>query len=235
MGSLCQGYFLRRALTIVMDNYLKCTETIDCDTRSIREKARALTEGLRTDREKAVALFYFVRDEIKHNPYAPGLLLEDYKASTTLERGNGYCQQKAVLLVALSRAAGIPARLGFVDVRDHLLSYKFRKMIGGGNLLIQHGYAELHIDGKWVHASPAYDLETCRRNGFVPVEFDGVNDAKDSPYNRDGKPHIEHVKDHGHYVDFPWDDIVNYRKEWVARIGREWTEFTESVVKHSVE
>ena len=235
MGSLCQGYFLRRALTIVMDNYLKCTEIIDCDTKSIEEKAQALTEGLGTDREKAVALFYFVRDEIKHIAYAPSQLLEDYKASSTLERGHGFCQHKAALLVALSRAAGIPARLGFVDVRDHLLSEKFRKMIGGDNLLIQHGYAELHIDGKWVHASPAYDLETCRRNGFVPVEFDGVNDAKDSPYNRDGKPHIEHVKDHGHYADFPWDDIVNYRKEWVARIGREWTEYTENVGKHSVE
>jgi hypothetical protein len=218
-----------------MDKYLMCTEVIDCDASSVKEKARVLTEGLETEREKAIALFYFVRDEIKHDPYAPGLLLEDYKASITLERGNGFCQQKALLLVALSRAAGIPARVGFVDVRDHLLSYKFRKMIGGGNLLIQHGYAELYIDGKWVHASPAYDLECCQRNRFVPVEFDGINDAKDSPYNRDGRPHIEHVKDHGHYEDFPWDDIVSYRKEWVAQMGRGWDEFTENVVKHPVE
>jgi transglutaminase-like putative cysteine protease len=218
-----------------MDNYLKCTEIIDCDTKSIREKARALTEGLGTDREKAVALYYFVRDEVKHNPYAPSQLLEDYKASSTLERGHGFCQHKAALLVALSRAAGIPARLGFVDVRDHLLSEKFRKMIGGDNLLIQHGYAELYIDGKWVHASPAYDLETCQKAGFMPVDFDGVNDAKDSAYNREGKPHIEHVKDHGHFDNFPFDFIRRYQQEWVARIGREWTEFTDNVARHTVE
>ncbi|GAF86460.1 unnamed protein product, partial [marine sediment metagenome] len=101
-----------------MEKYLKCTEVIDWDTKSIKEKAQALTEGLETARVKAVALYYFVRDEIKQNPYAPCQLLEDYKASSTLERGHGFCQHKAVLLVALARAAGIPARLGFVDVRD---------------------------------------------------------------------------------------------------------------------
>ena len=212
-----------------MDKYLKPTAVIDWDTEAVKKKAQELTRGLNTPREKAVALYYFVRDSIKHNPYAPGFTPEDYKASGTLERGNGYCQHKAILLVALARAAGIPARLGFVDVRDHLLSPKFRAMIGGDNLLIQHGYAELYIDGKWVHASPAYDLEVCRKMGFVPVEFDGINDARDSAFNARGKPHIEHVKDHGHFDDFPFDYIRKYQQEWVASIGREWGEYTDNV------
>ena len=217
-----------------MEKYLKCTEVIDCDSQSIKEKAQSLTQGLQSCGEKAVALYYFVRDEVKHNPYAPTWLLEDYKASTTLERGNGFCQHKATLLVALARASGIPARLGFVDVRDHLLSDKFRKMIGGDNLLIQHGYAELYLEGKWIHASPAYDLKTCQKAGFVPVEFDGVNDARDSAYNREGKRHIEHVKEHGHFDDFPFDYIREYQREWVARIGREWNEFKDNVKRHEV-
>jgi len=217
-----------------MERYLKSTDIIDCAAESIKAKAKALTVGLKTAREKAVVLFYFVRDAVKHNPYAPTQVLEDFKASLTLERGNGFCQHKAILLVALARAAGIPARLGFVDVRDHLLSEKFRKMIGGDNLLIQHGYAELYVDGEWVHVSPAYDLKTCQKAGFVPVEFDGVNDAKDSAYNREGKRHIEHVKDHGHFDDFPWDYIRKYQQEWVAQIGREWNEFTDNVRKHEV-
>ncbi len=108
-------------------------------------------------------------------------------------------------------------------------------MIGGGNLLIQHGYTEIFIGDRWVHASPAYDLDTCEKNGFVPVDFDGTKDAKDSPYNRDGKHHIEHVKDHGHFLDFPWDEIDGYRREWVVRIGREWTEFTDNVSGHMIE
>ena len=105
-----------------MDKYLKPTAVIDWDTEAVKNKAAELTKGLNTPREKAIALYYFVRDSIRHNPYAPGFTPEDYKASVTLERGNGYCQHKAILLVALARAAGIPARLGFVDVRDHLLS-----------------------------------------------------------------------------------------------------------------
>ncbi|HEY49444.1 MAG TPA: transglutaminase domain-containing protein [Dehalococcoidia bacterium] len=218
-----------------MEKYLRCTEAIDCGTDSIKEKAAEVTRGLRTDREKALALFYFVRDEIKHNPYAPSQYLEEHRASLIMERGTGHCQHKSLVLAALSRAAGIPARLGYLDVRDHLLSYKFRKMVGGGNLLIQHGYAELYIDGRWVHVSPAYDLETCQKNGFVPVDFDGINDARDSRYNQEGKPHIELVKDHGQYEDFPWDEIVNYRMEFVKKIGREWTEYSDNVASHKVE
>jgi transglutaminase-like putative cysteine protease len=205
-----------------MERYLRYTEYIDYDNESIKEKAEEITKGLQTDKEKAVALYYFVRDRIRHNAYAPLHDPDRYKASTTLREGNGFCQQKSVLLVALARAVGIPARVGFVDVHDHLLSDSFRQMIGGINVFPFHGYAELFIDGKWVHASPAYDSKTCQRKRFIPVEFDGVNDAKDSPYDEDGRPHIEHVNDHGTYDDLPWDEIRNYYREWVAQLGLDW-------------
>ena len=203
---------------------MRSTEVIDSDTTSIKEKAHDRTEGLATAKGQAVALFYFVRDEIKHEPYAAGYVLEDYRASTTLERGNGFCTHKAILLVALARVVGIPARLGFADIRDHLLSYKFRKMIGGGNLLIYHGYAELYIDSRWVHASPAIDLERCRQSGFIPVEFDGVNDFRDPPFNRRGRKHIEYVREHGHYEDFPWDEITEAGSKFWAHLGKDWNE-----------
>ena len=218
-----------------LERYLKPTTFIDWDNEAVKRKAHELTRGLKTDIEKAIALYYFVRDSIRHNPYAPGASPEDFKASLILQRGNGYCQHKALLLVALARAAGIPARLGYADIRDHMLSPKFRAMIGGDNLLIQHGYAELYIDGKWVHASPAYDLETCKKGGFVPVEFDGIHDARDSSHNIEGKRHIEYVVDHGSYADFPWDFILSYRQEWVIRIGREWGEYTDNVSRHKKE
>jgi transglutaminase-like putative cysteine protease len=218
-----------------MHEYLSPTEVIDCDEPSIREKALEITRGLQTPKEKAVAIFYAVRDGIKHNPYAPAQALEDHKASVTLARGSGQCQHKSAVLVALCRAAGIPARVGYVDVRDHQLSDKFRNMIGGDNLLIQHGYAEVYVDGKWLHVSPAYGRDTCEKGGFVPVEFDGEHDAKDSLLNVEGRPHMEHVKDHGTFADFPWDFIVEYRKQWVAGMGRGWEEYTENVRDHNVE
>ena len=218
-----------------LEKYLRPTSVIDWDNESVKQKAQELTRGLSADGEKAVALYYFVRDQIKHNPYAEGFCPEDYKASVILQRGYGYCQHKALLLAALARAVGIPARLGYADIRDHLLSKKFRDMIGGDNLLIQHGYTQLYLDGKWVHASPAYDLGTCNKMGFVPVEFDGIHDARDSAFNQRGKPHIEYVKDHGTYDDFPWDFILSYRQEWVVNIGREWNEYTDNVASHKKE
>ncbi len=218
-----------------MNKYLESTEYIDWETESVKKKAAELTKGLKTNREKAIAVYYFVRDSIRHNPYAEGASPEDFRASAILQKGNGYCQHKALLLAALARAAGIPSRLGYADVRDHLLSKKFRAMIGGDNLLIQHGYTELYIDGRWVHASPAYDLATCNKMGFVPVEFDGIHDARDSAFNATGKPHIEYVKDHGTYADFPWDFILSYRQEWVNSIGREWGEYQDNVARHHKE
>jgi transglutaminase-like putative cysteine protease len=204
-----------------MKRYLKSTDIIDCDAESIKEKTKTITEGLETDKAKAIALFYFVRDGIKFDAFAPGYVKEHYKASTILERGKGYCQHKAVLLVALARAAGIPARLGYMDIRDHSLPEKIRKMMAGDNRVFYHGYAELYVDGKWVQVSATFDLETCRRNRFVPVEFDGVKDTRDPSHDLDGKPHIEYLRDRGNYEDFPWDDIINARLEFAAQSGKD--------------
>ena len=211
-----------------MENFLKCTEIIDCDTDSIKAKALEVTKGLKTDKEKAVALYYFVRDKIKHNAYIQLYDPIRYKASSTLKAGDGMCQNKAILLVALARAVGIPARLGLVDVEDYQLSESFKQMIGGVNTMPLHGFAELYIEGRWVHASPAYDLATCQKKGFIPVEFDGVNDAKDSEYTKAGQPHMKHIRYHGPYEDFPLDEIHSYYREWISQMGKAWDSFKEA-------
>jgi transglutaminase-like putative cysteine protease len=211
-----------------MKRYLRSTQIIDCDTNSVQEAAYALTNRFKIDREKATALFYFIRDAIKHNPFSPGYLFEHFKASTILKEREGYCQHKAILLVALARASGIPARLGFVDIRDHRLPEKLLQIKGGDNLFIFHGYAQLYLSDRWIHASPSYDYNTCLRNRFIPVEFDGLNDAKDSPYDQEGNLHIEYVYDRGHYEDFPWDELCKARDEFAANMGRDLSELMSS-------
>jgi len=207
-----------------MEQYLRCTVTIDCDQESIREAAQRVTKDLTTEKEKAIALYYFVRDSIRHNAYAPLYIPERYKASVTLKEGNGFCQHKAILLAALARVVGIPSRIGFVDVQDHRLSDTFKKMIGDIDVFPGHGYCELYVNGKWVHVSPAYDLATCQKNGFVPVDWDGENDAKDSPYDVNGNLHIVHINDHGCSDDFSYDELMGYYMEWVAGLGVDWNE-----------
>lgn len=191
-----------------MKKYLKSTATIDCSTPSIREKAQLLTKGLIETEERAKCLFYFVRDKIKYIMYSPCFLLDDYRASAILERGSGYCVQKAVLLAALARAIEIPARLGFSDIRIHNIAKDWQEQMGS-NLFVYHGHTELYIRGKWVKLVPAFDLETCQKNRFIPVEFDGFNHAVDHSHDLDGRLHIEYLHDHGYREDVPLDEILN--------------------------
>ncbi len=194
-------------MNLQMENYLRPTFFIDCTSPSIQEKSRDITEGQENVIEKAKSLFYFVRDEITYNMHTSKSLPEYFQASNTLSRREGYCVQKAVLLAALARAAGIPAGLGFARLRNNLLPEKVIRWIGS-NILPFHGYAELYLQGKWVRATPALDIRTCQKNRYVLVEFDGVNDAMYPSHNLDGKLHIEYILHIGHYYDdLPLDQL----------------------------
>ena len=115
----------------VLEKYLKPTPIIDSDNESVINKAQELTQGLDGAIEQAKVLFYFVRDRIKYNVYVPKYPAETFRASETLNRGQGYCVQKAVLLVALSRAVGIPAQLHFAKIRNNLIPPKLYKVMKG--------------------------------------------------------------------------------------------------------
>ncbi len=192
-----------------MERYLKPTFFIDCDAKAIKEKAHQLTQEQDDAIAKAKALFYFVRDEFKYNPYLPRYLPEHFRASNTLARGEGFCIQKAVLLAALARAEKIPARLGFAVIRNNLLSEKIARLLRT-NIITDHGYAELYLEGRWVKATPAFDLEMCQRNGIIPVEFDGRRDAKFHLCNCEGKLHIEYLFDRGTFDDVPLEKVQKW-------------------------
>ncbi len=190
-----------------MEKYLKPTTTIDSDNPSIKEKALNLTRGKHDAADKAKSLFYWVRDEIKYNPFLAIEFSKNFRASEILERKQGFCIEKAALLAAFARAVGIPSRLHFADIRNHLVSDKLLKVMES-NLFRYHGYTELYINGKWVKATPAFDLKMCRKNRIIPVEFDAQNDAILHSHNLDGKLHIEYIGDRGYHEDVPVEEIV---------------------------
>jgi transglutaminase-like putative cysteine protease len=200
-----------------IEAYLKATPTIDCETRSIKEKAQSLTEGRTEVIEKAKCLFYFVRDEIRYDPYSP---LFPLQASATLTKGSGFCTQKAALLAALARAVRVPSRLGFADIRNYIMPERMAKLLGT-DLIVYHGYAELYIGAKWVKTTPTFDLKMCQENRIIPVEFDGKNHGVFHSHNLDGKLHIEYVRQHGHSEDVPLDDIL---EAVIRAYGPEWAE-----------
>jgi hypothetical protein len=136
-----------------------------------------------------------------------------------LWKGEGYCVQKAVLLAALARASGIPTRLRFSDIRNHLSPPKLLEEMGT-NIFVFHGYNELYIGLRWVKVVTSFDLETCNKNKIIPVEFDGRNDALLHSHNREGELHIDYLRDRGHYDDLPLAEIFhsfeNYYKKNVG-------------------
>ena len=198
---------------IEQHQYLRSTFFIDCDSPAVVEKSGELTAGILEVRDKAIHIFNFVRDHIRYNVYSPRPSPEEFKASHVLSRKEGYCVQKAVLLVALARAARIPARLRFAEIRQHLTSGDFLEK-RGSNLFPFHGLADLNIDGRWVRATPTYDVEYCKKVGVMPVAFNGENDALLPLHTLDGRLNIEYIEDRGFFEDLPLDEIRKHSVSW---------------------
>lgn len=188
--------------------YLRPTEFLDFDTPSVRRFAEEAVRGAKNDTERAVRLFYRVRDAIRYDPYRVGLSREIYKASHLLSVGAGFCIPKANLLAASARAVGIPSAIGLSDVINHLSTEKLRRAMGGIELFIHHGYAVLHLEGRWVKAAPAFNIELCRKFGVLPTDFDGKSDALLQPIDARGRKHMEYVANHGFFPDFPYERVV---------------------------
>ena len=164
--------------------YLSPTAILDSDHPAVRAFARdAVRAAADTAPAKAVRLYYAVRDGIWYDPYQPFHRPEHYRASHVLAVGRAFCVGKAGLLCALGRACGIPARVGFADVRNHLTTRQLRDFLGS-DLFVFHGYTEFWLEGRWVKATPAFNVELCRRHRVAPLEFDGCTDSHFSRLQR---------------------------------------------------
>jgi transglutaminase-like putative cysteine protease len=189
-----------------LSSYLTPSTTIDSAHPEIRRFAMEATAGAHTPAEKARQLYYAVRDGIRYDPYAIDLSVAGLLASATLARGRGWCVPKAVLLAAGCRAAGVPARLGFADVRNHLSTARMRALMKT-DVFFWHGYTAIHLDGRWVKATPAFNIELCQRFALKPLEFDGRADAIYHPFDLQGHRHMEYLAHRGEFRDVPIDQI----------------------------
>lgn len=182
------------------------TAQLDSDHPAVRAFARTHATGPDA-RSRAVALYGAVRDGFRYDPYRIDLSPHGMRASTVLELGYGWCVTKGVLLAAAARAAGIPARIGFADVRNHLSTERLRRTIKT-DLFIWHGYVEMWLDDAWRKCTPAFNLSLCERFGLLPLDWDGRGDSLYHPYDRAGNRHMEYVRQRGVFDDLPLDDVV---------------------------
>jgi transglutaminase-like putative cysteine protease len=186
--------------------HLQATPLIDSDHPAVATFARDHARGS-DDRERAVALYYAVRDGFRYDPYRIDLSPAGMRASTVLARGHGWCVPKATLLAAACRAAGIPARVGFADVRNHLSTERMRQVMQT-DVFYWHGYADICIAGAWRKATPAFNLELCERFDLLPLEFDGRADSLYHPFDRHGHRHMEYLAQRGSFDDVPLAEMV---------------------------
>jgi transglutaminase-like putative cysteine protease len=188
-----------------MNQYLSSGRFVDSDHPAVIGFSRQHAKGA-NDIERAVSLYYAVRDTVRYNPFQNFHSDESYRGSACLERGEGWCVPKAALLAACARAAGIPARVGFADVKNHLTTARLTERMGT-DLFIYHGYVELHLEDKWVKATPAFNLALCTKFKVKPLEFDGREDSIFHPFDAENRRHMEYVRDRGIYADVPAEDI----------------------------
>jgi len=204
-----------------MEKYLRPTYNIDSDHESIISTAKRLTEGCSDNREKAVKLFYFVRDSIKYNVFMISAFKEDFIASRVLEWGKGYCVQKAVLLTALGRAAGVPSRLTFAKIKNHTIPRQLLEELGT-EIFPRHGYNQFFLNEKWISASAVFGKDICEKNGLPTVEFDGTQDAILPAKDFEGGPYVEYIEKFPPRDDLPFDWIAERITKVIGPDKRPW-------------
>ncbi len=205
----------------LVDACLQSGEYVDSASPAIAAFAARVCGDATDDLARAVRLYYAVRDEIVYTPYCDFRSRETFRASACLARGSGFCVAKAALLAAAARAAGIPARVGFADVRNHLTTPKLRRLMGT-DTFYHHGYTELFLEGKWIKATPAFDRRLCEKFGVRPLEFDGRADSLFHPYDVAGRRHMEYIDDHGPSADVPVDEILDiFTRHYPGLVGEE--------------
>jgi transglutaminase-like putative cysteine protease len=198
------------------EQYLKATGIIDSDHPDVRAFAEETLGDAVDAVDRAVRLYYAVRDAIWYDPYYPFFLPEHYRASNVLKGRRGFCIPKVSLLCAAARASGIPSRAGFATVRNHLATKQLLDFLGS-DVFTFHGFTEFFLEGKWVKATPAFNSELCKRHGVTPLEFNGREDSIFQPYNSDQQRFMEYLEVHGSFADIPVDEITDAFKRTYGR------------------
>jgi hypothetical protein len=123
----------------------------------VRDTAREITRGARTDVDKARAIYEWVVDNTFRDPKVRGCGWGDIKVMLETRNFGGKCGDLNALFVGLARAVGIPAR-DVYGVRVARSQYGYASLgVGTENITrAQHCRAEFYAQGQgWVPVDPA--------------------------------------------------------------------------------
>ncbi len=197
-----------------MNQYLKPTEFINSDSAKVITFVDDVV-GIEKDKKKAILrLFYKIRDGIPYQFNSIGIKKEFFIASNVIGVEGSFCVPKAVLLASAARVIGVPSRLGFADVKNHLATDKVLEKLKT-DLFVFHGFTELFINDKWVKATPAFDKELCKKFNVRPLDFDGENDSVFQEFTESGDKYMDYLSDYGSFADLPFElMIISFKKAY---------------------
>lgn len=194
-----------------IESYLQRSYFFDFDDKGIQKFVQKHTES-DDSRQKAMDLYHAVRDGWRYNPYNLHVNKEAWKASEILERTDGHCLDKSILLVACLRTVGIPARLHLAKVKNHIAVERIIEKFQNDELT-PHGMVDLYLDGEWLKVSPAFNSELCDKMGVDSLDFDGYHDSVFHEFSKEGSKFMEYIEDYGHFEDVPLDFIFTNMQE----------------------
>ncbi len=185
-----------------MEKYLRETTYLNYKTPGITAMVSGIVIELSDKVDVARRIYKFVRDGWRYDPYQLDLQQNAFKASYIFQRTYGNCVDKAILMTTFCRYAGIPARLCFAKVKNHIATERLEKFLQT-NEMVPHGIVELYLNGKWVKCTPAFNKSLCDKLGVDVLEFDGENDSLFQQYDRKGDVFMEYLEDYGSFDDVP--------------------------------
>ena len=99
-----------------------------------------------------------------------------------------------------------------------------------------HGYTVIYLDGVWVKATPAFNIELCERFRIQPLDFDGRSDAIYHPFDLNGNRHMEYLQYRGEFTDVPIDQIIEtFQREYVLTPSWNATDFDHDAAQETAD
>lgn len=187
--------------------YLSHSYYIDFNERPVQELIAPILDRSASSKERAIAAYLLVRDDWRYDPYSISLTPENYKASNIAEKTSGNCVEKSILLIAVLRGLGLPARLHLGKVKNHIAVERLTEKFGS-NELTPHGMVNVQLHGKWLKLSPAFNKSLCEKFHVEPLEFDGENNSFLQQYNSRGNLFMEYTADYGYFEDVPLEFMM---------------------------
>ncbi len=135
--------------------FLQPSELIPTDG-IVRSTALEITQGAKTDLQKARAIYDWIVENTHRDPKTRGCGVGDIKFMLENKSYGGKCADLNALYVGLARAAGLPAR-DVYGVRVANSANGYKSLGRAGDITkAQHCRAEVHLAGYgWVPVDPA--------------------------------------------------------------------------------